>query len=243
MTADAARKRAFWQIFLLSAGLLVLVAISATSVVLVNQARKDAGRVVHTIEVENQLATLLLEIRRAESAARAYLLNSQDSFLREHEAAVAVILPGVDQLAAVTSDNPVQVENMKRLRPAVMERMAEFARAVNFVKGNDTPSAIAMLPQTGAGPAVQAIAEAARAMRLEEQNLFIERTQKADRTQQLSSIVSYRFGPGHPVRRRLALPGAAVLQCPRRGRSQAARQQPQPRKHRAGAHRRPARGQ
>ncbi|OYU90839.1 MAG: histidine kinase [Bradyrhizobiaceae bacterium PARB1] len=190
MTADAARKRAFWQIFLLSAGLLVLVAISATSVVLVNQARKDAGRVVHTIEVENQLATLLLEIRRAESAARAYLLNSQDSFLREHEAAVAVILPGVDQLAAVTSDNPVQVENMKRLRPAVMERMAEFARAVNFVKGNDTPSAIAMLPQTGAGPAVQAIAEAARAMRLEEQNLFIERTQKADRTQQLSSIVT-----------------------------------------------------
>ncbi|UGV26912.1 GHKL domain-containing protein [Rhodopseudomonas boonkerdii] len=190
MTADVARKRRFWQIVLLSAGLLVLVAISAASVILVNQARKDSGWVVHTVEVENQLATLLLEIRRAESAARAYLLNGQEQFLREHEAAVAVILPGVDKLAAATSDNPVQVENMKRLRPAVMERLAEFARAVNYVKQNDTPSAVAMLPQTGAGPAVQAIAEAGRAIRLEEEKLFGERTQTADRTQQLASLVT-----------------------------------------------------
>ncbi|RYX96200.1 MAG: GHKL domain-containing protein [Bradyrhizobiaceae bacterium] len=190
MTADAARKRAFWQILLLSAGLLVLVAISTTSVVLVNQARKASSWVVHTVEVENQIATLLLEIRRAESAARAFLLNSQQTFLREHEDAVAVILPGINKLAAITSDNPVQVENMKRLRPAVMERIGEFARAVNFVKQNDTPSAVAMLPQTGAGPAVQTIADASRAMRQEEEKLFVERTRTADETQQLASIVT-----------------------------------------------------
>ena len=190
MTADAARKRAFWQILLLSAGLLVLVAISTTSVVLVNQARKASSWVVHTVEVENQIATLLLEIRRAESAARAFLLNSQQTFLREHEDAVAVILPGINKLAAITSDNPVQVENMKRLRPAVMERIGEFARAVNFVKQNDTPSAVAMLPQTGAGPAVQTIADASRAMRQEEEKLFVQRTRTADETQQLASIVT-----------------------------------------------------
>jgi signal transduction histidine kinase len=190
MTADAARKRAFWQILLLSAGLLVLVAISTTSVVLVNKARKASSLVVHTVEVENQIATLLLEIRRAESAARAFLLNSQQNFLREHEDAVAVILPGIDKLAAITSDNPVQVENMNRLRPAVMQRMAEFARAVGFVKQNDTPAAVAMLPQTGSGPAVQTIADATRAMRQEEEKLFVARTRTADETQQLASVVT-----------------------------------------------------
>ena len=41
MTADAQRRRAIGQILLLAAGFLVLVAISAASVVLVNQARKD----------------------------------------------------------------------------------------------------------------------------------------------------------------------------------------------------------
>jgi hypothetical protein len=48
----------------------VLVAISATSVILVNQAREDNTWVVHTVEVENQISTLLLQIRTAESAAR-----------------------------------------------------------------------------------------------------------------------------------------------------------------------------
>jgi hypothetical protein len=48
---------------------LVLVAIGASSVILVNKARKDSALVVHSVEVENQINALLLEIRQAESAA------------------------------------------------------------------------------------------------------------------------------------------------------------------------------
>jgi signal transduction histidine kinase len=190
VTSENARRRSLIQTALLAAGFLILVAISTSSVVLVNQARKDSGWVVHTVEVENQISTLLLEVRRAESAARAYLLNSQPNFLAEHEAAIAVIIPGVDKLTSLTVDNPVQVENMKRLRAAVTTRMAEFAQAIGLVKQNNTPGAIAMLPQTGNGAAVQAINDAARSMRQEEERLFVERTQTADRTQQLASIVT-----------------------------------------------------
>ena len=76
MTPDATRRRAIGQILLLAAGFLVLVAISIASVLLVNKARDDNALVVHTVEVENQINALLLEIRRAESAARGYLLTS-----------------------------------------------------------------------------------------------------------------------------------------------------------------------
>lgn len=168
----------------------MLVAISTSSVVLVNQARKDSGMVVHTVEVENQLSTLLLEIRLAESAARAYLLNSQQTFLDEHDAAVAFIVPGFDKLAAITRDNPVQIANVERLRPAIQTRLGEFAKAVDFVKQNNTPAAIAMLPQTGSGPAVQQIDQISRDIRTEEERLFFERTRTADRTQELASIVT-----------------------------------------------------
>src|ERR1700682_5021287 len=109
VTLDATRRRTIGQILLLAAGFLVLVAISATSVVLVNQARKDNARVVHTVEVENQLSTLLLQIRRAESSARGYLLTSEPRFLAEHEAAVTTILPDVDKLTQLAADNPLQV--------------------------------------------------------------------------------------------------------------------------------------
>ena len=90
---DAARRRAIVQIVLLAAGFLVLVAVSTASVLLVNKARSDNALVVHTVEVENSINALLLEIRRAESAARAYLLTSWPEFLTDHEIAVANIIP------------------------------------------------------------------------------------------------------------------------------------------------------
>ena len=119
MTADAQRRRAVWQILLLAAGFFVLVAISITSVLLVNKARDASGLVVHTVEVESQLSNLLLELRRAESATRAYLLTSAPQFLAEYESASARILPAADQLAKTTNDNPVQVANYAKLRKAL----------------------------------------------------------------------------------------------------------------------------
>jgi signal transduction histidine kinase len=190
VTPEAARRRAIGQILLLSAGFLVLVAISATSVILVDQARQDSRWVVHTIEVENQISTLLLQVRRAESAARGYLLTSDPRFLAEHQAAVATILPDLDKLAARTTDNPVQVENAKRLRAPVQTRLQEFAKTIDFVKRNDIAGGIAMLREYGANEAIEQMNSIANAMRAEENGLFVLRTATADRTQRLASIVT-----------------------------------------------------
>ena len=190
MTADARRRRAMGQILLPAAGLLVLVAISVSSVVLVNKAREDNAWVVHTVEVENELSTLLLQISRAESAARGYLLTSEPSFLAEHNAATATILPDVDKLAQLAGDNPVQAENARQLRPPVKARLAEFAKAIEFARRSDIPGGIAMLREAGAGNSVQRITEVTAAMRAEEDRLFADRTATADRTQQLASAVT-----------------------------------------------------
>ena len=53
------------HILLLAAGLLVLTVISAGSVHLVNKAREDARAVVHTLEVENQISLVQLQLRIA----------------------------------------------------------------------------------------------------------------------------------------------------------------------------------
>jgi len=190
VTPDATRRRAIGQILLLAAGFLVLVAISATSVILVNQAREDNAWVVHTIEVENQLSTLLLQIRRAESASRGYLLTSDPRFLAEHEAATATILPDVDKLARLAGDNPIQIENSKQLRAPVKARLDEFTKAIDFVKRNDIAGGVAMLHEPGAGDSVARIDDIAAAMRTEEDRLFALRTATADRTQRLASGVT-----------------------------------------------------
>jgi signal transduction histidine kinase len=190
VTVDATRFRAIGQILLLAAGFLVLVAISTSSVVLVNQSREDSGWVVHTVEVENQINTLLLEIRRAESAIRGYLLTSEPRFLSEHETAVAGVLTDVDKLARLTGDNPVQIENNQQLRPQVEARLREFAKAVDLVSRSDVAGSVATLREAGADDAVQRINDVTGKMRAEEDQLFTLRTATADRTQRLASVVT-----------------------------------------------------
>ena len=190
MTIDPARRRAIGQILSLAAGFLVLVAISTSSVVLVNQSREDSGWVVHTVEVENQINALLLEIRRAESAIRGYLLTSEPRFLSEHETAVAGVLTDVDKLARLTGDNPVQIEHNQQLRAQVEARLQEFAKAVDLAKHNDVAGGVATLREAGAGDTVKRINEVTGKMRAEEDQLFTLRTATADSTQRLASVVT-----------------------------------------------------
>jgi signal transduction histidine kinase len=189
VTADVARRRAIGQILLLAAGFLVLVAICTTCVILVNKARVDSGWVVHTVEVENQINTLLLEIRRAESGARGYLLTLGPEFLSDHHAAVAGIIPDVDKLAQLTADNPAQVENVRKLRTAVQERLSQFARETEFVKQGQPADAVALVREGAVGD-TGSIRDVAIAMRAEEERLFAQRTANADRTQTLASLVT-----------------------------------------------------
>jgi signal transduction histidine kinase len=189
VTPDATRRRALGQILLLAAGFLVLVAISASSVIFVNRAREDSRWVVHTVEVESQIATLLLEIRRAESAVRGYLLTSEPQFLAEHESAVAGIRPDVDKLVSLTRDNQSQLEAGQQLRSAVETRLAEFRTAVDFVKRNDIAGGVAML-RGGSADSVRTISDVTGTMRTEEERLFAARTTTADRSQRIASIVT-----------------------------------------------------
>jgi signal transduction histidine kinase len=190
LTADATRRRAVGQILLLAAGFLVLVAISVASVILVNQARDDNRRVVHTVEVENQINTVLLEIRRAESAARGYLLTLDPQFLADHEAAVAGILPDVDRLTQLTADNAVQTANLGRLRRAIDQRLTQFAQEMEFVKRGDQASATKLVREAAASNTTGSIRDVATAMFAEENRLFAQRTEQADRTQVLASSVT-----------------------------------------------------
>jgi len=184
------RRRALGQILLLSAGFLVLVAVSVASVLLVNKARSDSSWVVHTVEVENQTNALLLEIRHAESAARGYLLTSGPDFLADHEQAVAKVVPDIDKLSALTADNPVQVENVKRLRAAIETQLNQLAREMKFVKNGEPQNAVALVGEAAAGNTTTAIRDVADRMRAEEDRLFALRTVNAERSQLLASTVT-----------------------------------------------------
>src|SRR5215470_16959315 len=187
---DPSRRRAIGQIVLLTAGFLILVAISIASVLLVNKARDDSGWVTHTVEAENQINALLLEVRRAESAARGFLLTQGPEFLSDHQAAVANIIPYANKVEQLTGDNPAQAENIRKLRAAIATRLDQFARELDFVKQNDPGAATALVKEAAAGGTSVAIRDVGAAMREEEERLLATRSIAADRSQVMASSVT-----------------------------------------------------
>ena len=190
MAPDFRRRRALGQVLLLSAGFVVLVIVSAASVLLVNKAREDSAWVVHTLEVENQLSTVLLEVRRAESGARGYLLTGGEEFLRDHEAAVAAIPQVLDRLTRLTPDNPAQVASLRQLRAAIETRLDQFDQEKALVAQGKAADAAALVRNAWAANTSAIIGDTADAMRREENRLFALRTANADRSQRMATLVT-----------------------------------------------------
>jgi signal transduction histidine kinase len=171
-------------------GLLVLTVISAGSVYLVNKAREDSKWVVHTIEAENQINTLLLEIRRAESSARGFLLTQGPDFQSDHEKAIASIIPALDKLTRQIGDNPAQRESIEKLSAAIEIRLDQFSREMNFVKQGQPGNAMALIREAAAGNTTTTIGNLANAMIREEERLFRIRTANSDRSQTLAASMT-----------------------------------------------------
>jgi signal transduction histidine kinase len=190
VTAEALRRRAFWQVLLFAAGLLVLTVISAGSVYLVNKARDDNRWVVHTIEAQNRINALLLEIRRAESAARGFLLTQGANFKADHEKAVAAIVPALDKLTRLTGDNPAQRQNIEKLSTAIETRLGQFAQEMEFIGQGQPEKAVDVVREAASTDTTAAIARVATNMLQEEERLFRLRSTNADHSQTLAASMT-----------------------------------------------------
>lgn len=169
----------------------MLTVISAGSVYLVNEARRDSKSVIHTIEVENQINTLLLEVRRAESSARGFLLTQGPDFQSDHEKAVAAIIPALDKLTRQIGDNPAQRESIEKLSAAIETRLGQLSREMNYVKQGQPDMATALVRDAAAGgDTTTTINNLANAMIREEERLFRIRTFNSDRSQTLAASMT-----------------------------------------------------
>src|SRR2546421_7178425 len=128
------RRRAIGQILLLAAGLVVLTVISAGSVYLVNRAREDARTVLHTLEVENQISLVQLQLRRAESAQRGYLATLRPDYRADFEQAISELTPALTRLSQIISDNPVQRRLINEIMPLYDQRINEFRTTIELAR-------------------------------------------------------------------------------------------------------------
>jgi hypothetical protein len=190
MTSEDARRRSFLQITLLAIAFAVLVAVSAASVYWLQKAREDAAWVNHTLEVQNQISLSLLQMRRAESAERGYLLTQQPEFLQDFEDSGPRILPLLKQLEVLAKDNPLQQSLIKQIIPMAERRVAKFSQLLQMAQQGRSAEAVAMVRAGESRDTMNQIRGLALQMSTEEQRLFLERSAAADRSQRLAAIVT-----------------------------------------------------
>ncbi|PZA11836.1 histidine kinase [Rhodopseudomonas palustris] len=190
MTPESARKRSLVQISLLSLSFAVLVAVSLASVYWLQKAREDNAWVAHTLEVQNQIAMVQLQLRRAESAERGYVLTGQDDLIRQFNEVAADVMPRLNQLRGFVADNEVQRPLIEQAIVSAEARLDRFRDVIALAKENRAEEARKLLRDVDSRRAMNDLTDALAKMRTEENRLFAERTSAADRSQALATIIT-----------------------------------------------------
>lgn len=151
---------------LLAVGLGLLALTAGASIWLVDEARTNAERVAATLRLETQLADLLLELRRAESSQRGFLLSGDQRFLESYHPAVAAAPRALAEIKSLVGGDAAQSERFSRLEPEVTEKLDELGETVRRYESGDAAGTLAYV-KTGRGlvlmNAIRTIVEAMRA--------------------------------------------------------------------------------
>ncbi|MDR6304654.1 hypothetical protein GGQ85_002366 [Nitrobacter vulgaris] len=190
MTSTRSSRTALGQLILLTAGLVVLTLISAMSVYFVNKARHDARWVLHSMEIENEISLALLQMRRAESAQRGFLLTQRPEFRSAFEEAGSQISPSIERLKTLTIDNPYQQQRLQQMIPQTYQRIEQLRRGIDLTLANRQNEAAEIARQEAGRDTMGHIRNLASEMRAEESRLFSARVTSADASQSLSASIT-----------------------------------------------------
>jgi signal transduction histidine kinase len=135
---------------LLAVGFLTLIALSLASIWLHERAQQDAERTIAAHALEAKLVSLLLNLRRAESSQRGYLLSGDPRFLLTHRLAIDDVQPALAGIEAALANNPVQREAFASMKPQVIEKLDELGETTRRYDAGDTAGAIALF-KSGTG--------------------------------------------------------------------------------------------
>ncbi|HEY4140756.1 MAG TPA: CHASE3 domain-containing protein [Pseudolabrys sp.] len=143
--SDAPRSSFPFQPILLGIGFLLLIAISVATTWLVNQSADDAAAVAHTLRVQDKLSNLLLDVRRAESGQRGYLLTNDQQYLEDYREVVPTFDGQIGELRTLTQDNPSRTFAFDEAAALIKTKISEMDRTIDINSSGDRQEALKLV--------------------------------------------------------------------------------------------------
>ena len=179
-----------WADLPLRAKGLVVVAIPLAALVLATllfgvalaQDRRAQGAVLHTVEVEREIAQVRILVQ---TGVTGYVLTGERRYLTSYEQARTELPRAVAQLGNLVSDNPGQAQRLRRVEALTERRARVLSALVANVQAGKPPASREGLLEQNKRSSDSVIAEL-QAMQDTEQRLLAERQAQARRTRSLT---------------------------------------------------------
>ena len=97
-----------------------------------NRALIDMSRrVAHTHEVIATLKQVLSKMKDAETGQRGYLITGEERYLEPYQTALSAVVPTVQILWHLTTDNPDQQQRLATLEPLIAQILTELQETID----------------------------------------------------------------------------------------------------------------
>ena len=164
------------QPILLGVGFALLVAIAAATVWLAEQSAADAKRVVATINVQGKLSDLLLNVRRAESGQRGYLLTGRQAYLSDYRDAAPTVETNLTELRAMMGEHSERVPVLDQVAGLARTKMAELAKTVDLHDSGQIEAALATVQSDGGLKSMNALRVLVERLLRDEERVLLARS-------------------------------------------------------------------
>ncbi|HTL88272.1 MAG TPA: CHASE3 domain-containing protein, partial [Leptolyngbya sp.] len=176
-----------------SIGLAVFATIGVISFRGTQQLIDASGWVMHTYQVLGELENVLSLLKDAETGQRGYLLTGEESYLAPYYAALKNIDQKQKEVQQLTSDNPLQQQNLIQLKLLVDRRIEILKRPIELRKTRGLQAAIAANDFSRGQAAMIDVRNRIAQMKASEQ-VLLEQRSTAAKTAAQNTLNSIIFG-------------------------------------------------
>jgi len=142
--------------------------------------RANNQLIMHTHKVLISIDELLSTIQDAETGQRGYLLTGNERYLEPYERAIAGVGAHVDELTALTKDNPAQQANLIPLRRHIAAKQDELKETIDLRRNLGAQAALSVVNSDKGKVAMDALRTQLEVMRQEEARLRVARIAEMD---------------------------------------------------------------
>lgn len=161
---------------LVALGFAALVAAGGMAAWTVMQGQTYTQLTNHTYQVDAELSEFRLQVERAESARRGYMLTGDGRYETIINDVLSRIDPTLHRVAGLTADNPRQVARMARLRRLVANQKIFLLATRDMVASGRNAQAVRVFATDESGRTISLIRAVSMEMVEEEQRLLAVRT-------------------------------------------------------------------